>query len=245
MATPIRLQKLLAEHGIASRRRSEVLISTGQVRVNGQIVQELGTRVDPEQDTIEVGGTLLRKPPSMRYILLHKPLNVLSTCSDPFGRTTVLDLLPQPWREGQGLHPVGRLDGDSSGAILITNDGELTFQLTHPRHHQPKTYEVWVSGLPSQSALEQWRTGVLLEEKITLPAKIDIVDQHMKRTMLRITLVEGRNRQIRKVAQLLGYPVEQLHRVAIGSVELGQLPSGSYRLLRDTEVSQLRATGNS
>jgi pseudouridine synthase len=245
MAPPIRLQKLLAECGIASRRRSEVLISTGQVRVNGLIVQELGTRVDPEQDTVEVRGTLLRKPPAMRYILLHKPLNILSTCSDPFGRTTVLDLLPKEWRDGQGLHPVGRLDSDSSGALLITNDGELTFQLTHPRYHQPKTYEVWVSGLPNQSTLEQWRTGVLLEEKMTLPAKVDTLDQRMKHTLLRITLVEGRNRQIRKVAKLLGHPVEQLHRVAIGSVELGKLSIGSYRLLRDTEVGQLRVTGNS
>jgi pseudouridine synthase len=245
MAPPIRLQKLLAERGIASRRHSEVLIRTGQVRVNGQLVQELGTRVDPEQDTIEVGGAPLRKSPSMRYILLHKPLNVLSTCSDPFGRATVLDLLPQSWRDGQGLHPVGRLDNDSSGALLITNDGELTFQLTHPRYHQPKTYEVWVRGQFSQDALEQWRSGLVLEEKITLPAKVDVLDQHIKRTLLRITLVEGRNRQIRKVAQLLGHPVEQLHRVAIGSVELGELSIGSYRLLRDTEVGQLRAMGNS
>ncbi|MBC7880337.1 MAG: rRNA pseudouridine synthase [Anaerolineae bacterium] len=245
MAPPIRLQKLLAERGIASRRHSEALISTGQVRVNGQVVQELGTRVDPEQDTIEVRGEPLHNSPTLRYILLHKPLNVLSTCSDPFGRTTVLDLLPEQWRNGQALHPVGRLDSDSSGALLITNDGELTFQLTHPRHHQPKTYEVWVSGSICEDAIDRWRAGLILEGKMTLPARVDILDRQMKRTLLRITLVEGRNRQIRKVSQLLGYPVEQLHRVAIGSVELGKLSAGSYRLLRDTEVGQLRATGNS
>lgn len=241
MATPIRLQKLLAEHGIASRRRAEAMICAGQVRVNGQVVQQMGVRIDPAADAVEVDGRLLALLPPPLCILLHKPVGVVSTCSDPEGRRTVLDLLPEQWSRGQGLHPVGRLDQESSGALLVTNDGELTFRLTHPRHHLPKTYLVRVVGKPGEATLQQWRSGVMLEDKPTLRAGLRVVDRFHGHTLLELTLVEGRNRQIRKVAQLLGHPVVALQRVAIGPLHLGELPPGSSRLLQDTEVEQLKA----
>jgi len=241
MAVSIRLQKLLAEHGIASRRRAEELIAAGLVRVNGRVVREMGVRVDPQGDAVEAEGRPLLRPPTLRTLLLHKPVGVLSSCSDPFGRTTVIDLLPPDWQRGQGLHPVGRLDHDSSGALLITNDGDLTYRLTHPRHRIPKVYRVLVEGRPTPEALERWHTGVLLEGRPTLPARVVALEHSRALTLLEITLTEGRNRQIRKVAELLGHPVVSLQRVAIGPVKLGNLSAGKYRLLEDTEVEKMRA----
>jgi pseudouridine synthase len=240
MAAPIRLQKHLADHGIASRRKAEEMICAGKVRVNGQVIRQMGVCIDPEGDSVEVEGRALAVSPPERTVLVHKPVQVVSTCSDPQGRTTVIDLIPEAWRRGQGLHPVGRLDFESSGALLVTNDGELTFRLTHPRHRLPKTYEVLVAGQPDRRTLALWRTGVLLEGKRTLPARVEILDDARDRTLLEIALVEGRNRQIRKVAQLLGHPVLRLHRVAIGRLRLGELPPGGSRLLQDAEVKQLR-----
>ncbi|AGY56666.1 pseudouridine synthase [Gloeobacter kilaueensis] len=245
MAAPIRLQKLLAEHGIASRRRAEGLIAAGQVRVNGAVVQQLGTCVDPACDRIEVDGQLLSDQPPLRYLLLHKPVGWLSTCFDPRGRRTVMDLLPLAWRTGQGLHPVGRLDYDSSGALLISSDGALTFRMTHPSFHLPKTYRVWLAGHPGATTLERWRAGVLLEGQKTLPASVQVCERTNNSTLVEIILVEGRNRQIRKVAEFLGYPVQQLHRIAIGPIVLGNLPAGHFRELSENEIQQLQATGTS
>ncbi|MBW4698029.1 MAG: rRNA pseudouridine synthase [Aphanocapsa lilacina HA4352-LM1] len=244
MGAAIRLQKLLAEHGIASRRRAEALIVSGQVCVNGTVVDRLGTRVDPQIDLIEVSGKPLHCAPPLLYILLHKPVGWLSTCFDPRGRRTVLDLVPAEWRTGQGLHPVGRLDCDSSGALIVSNDGEFTFRLTHPRHQLPKTYRVWVRGRPAAAALGRWRSGVVLEGQRTLPAAVTVVGRAAEATELEIVLVEGRNRQIRKVAELLGHPVERLHRTAIGPVALAGLPLGAHRLLSASQIERLlQATG--
>jgi 23S rRNA pseudouridine2605 synthase len=237
-----RLQKIISQWGIASRRQAEQLILAGQVRLNGSVAG-LGDKADPSCDRIEVNGQLIQPDrPNLVYLLLHKPVGVISTCHDPQGRSTVLDLLPA--RYHAGLHPVGRLDSDSTGVLLLTNDGHLTYCLTHPRHHIPKTYQVWVVGQPSPAALKQWQTGVMLDGHLTLPAQVRVLQQMPTQTCLEIILSEGRNRQIRKVAQQLGYPVVSLHRTAIGFLSLQSsegklLPSGQYRPLTQPEMNLL------
>jgi pseudouridine synthase len=236
-----RLQKVLAQWGIASRRQAETLITAGRVRVNGQVAQ-LGQKADPVLDQIELDGRSLspQNRPDHHYLLLNKPKRVVCSCDDPQGRPTVLALLPPALRQGKGLHPVGRLDFNSTGALLITNDGELTYQLTHPRHHIPKTYRVVVAGNPSPGTLRQWQQGVMLDGQRTLPATVHIVSTpRSDRTELEIILHEGRNRQIRRVAELLGHPVKQLHRIAIGPLKLGKLSLGAVRNLTDAEIEQL------
>ncbi len=236
-----RLQKVLSQWGVSSRRGAETLIQAGRVQLNGEIAQ-IGQSADPERDRIEVDGVLINahQRPQFHYLLLHKPLGVVSTCDDPQGRRTVLQLLPPVLQRDQGLHPVGRLDLDSSGALLLTNDGEFTFKLTHPRHHIAKTYRVWVRGQPREAVLQQWRQGILLEGKKTHPATVKRLRQRDENTLLEVVLKEGRNRQIRKMAQQLGYPVLQLHRIAIGSVNLGNLPRGQCRSLAPEEVRALK-----
>ncbi len=239
-----RLQKILSQWGIASRRQAEVMISAGRVYVNGQVAY-LGQQADPVVDQIAVDGVAIApgNRPDPHYVLLHKPLGVVSTCSDPWGRSTVLDLLGADLH-GVGLHPVGRLDVDSTGALLLTNDGLLTFQLTHPRHHIPKTYEVWVKGDPQPDVLRQWQEGVRLDGQRTLPAEVTVVASTPSQTCLQVVLREGRNRQIRRVAELLGHPVIALHRRAIGPLELQQLPSGRHRPLTRHEIEQLKTASN-
>jgi 23S rRNA pseudouridine2605 synthase len=237
-----RVQKILSQWGIASRRQAETMILAGRVRLNGTVVH-LGQKANPETDLIEVDGRPVEgsNRPQSIYLLLNKPLGVLSTCRDSRKRPTILDLLPNTLSRGQGIHPVGRLDADSTGALLLTNDGELTFHLTHPRYHVSKTYHVWVQGHPPESVLQIWRQGVDLFGKKTLPAQVQVLERGLKETLLEIVLTEGRNRQIRRVAELLSYPVIHLHRTAIGPIQLqlsGEpvLPSGHYRYLKDFEI---------
>ncbi|MFQ3615961.1 MAG: pseudouridine synthase [Cyanobacteriota bacterium] len=236
-----RIQKILSQYGIASRRQAEQMIRAGRVRLNGQVAT-LGQVADLAGDRLEVDGRPLsaQARPDLLYLLLHKPTGVVSTCHDPQQRRTVLDLLPEHLRQSSGLHPVGRLDANSTGAILLTNDGSLTFPLTHPSHHIPKVYEVWVAGRPSAEVLGQWRAGVLLDGRPTLPAEVAPVNARPNKTLLKIVLHEGRNRQIRRVAEQLGHPVIALHRVAIGPIALGDLPAGRYRNLTSTELDFLR-----
>ncbi|GAB4144864.1 MAG: pseudouridine synthase [Cyanobacteria bacterium J069] len=236
-----RIQKILSQYGIASRRQAEQLILAGRVRLNGQVAT-LGQSADLTGDRLEVDGQLLKPQarPDLLYLLLHKPTGVLSTCDDPQRRRTVLDLLPAHLRQASGLHPVGRLDANSTGALLLTNDGAITFSLTHPSHHIPKTYEVWVAGHPHPTTLRHWREGVWLDGRPTLPAEVTPIDERSTQTLLRVVLREGRNRQIRRVAEQLGHPVIALHRVAIGPVELGRLPVGRYRPLTSPELIALQ-----
>jgi 23S rRNA pseudouridine2605 synthase len=182
---------------------------------------------------------MLANRPDLSYVLLHKPKGVVSTCHDPQNRPTVIDLLAPELRYNQGIHPVGRLDIDSTGALLLTNDGQLTLNLTHPRYHLNKTYQVWVKGNPSESILDKWREGIILENKKTLPAQVKILTKKPTKTLLQVVISEGRNRQIRKVGDLLGFPVINLHRVAIGSIKLSSLPYGQYRFLKDWEIKNL------
>jgi 23S rRNA pseudouridine2605 synthase len=239
-----RIQKILSQWGIASRRQAEQMILDGRVCLNGAIAQ-LGQKADPVHDRIVVDGRPVRSRPPLSYFLVNKPIGVVSTCSDPQNRTTVLQLLPKDLRQGQGLHPVGRLDIDSTGALLLTNDGELTNQLTHPRHHIEKTYQVWVNGCPSESVLRQWREGIILDGQKTLPATVKVLKQSATQTLLQVILQEGRNRQIRRVAEQLNHPVLRLHRSAIGSIQLHlstgiALALGHYRPLEEFEIQALK-----
>ncbi|MBF1990419.1 pseudouridine synthase [Fischerella thermalis] len=241
-----RLQKILSQWGIASRRQAEEMIRRSRVRVNGDLAH-LGQKVDPQKDTITVDGKPVssEQRPTLVYLLLHKGVGVVSTCHDPQGRKTVLDLLPPELHFGQGIHPVGRLDIDSTGAIILTNDGELTFWLTHPRHSIPKTYRVLVEGHPTESVLRTWRQGVLLDGRKTRPAQVKLIKKFADTTCLEIILKEGRNRQIRRVAEILGHPVIKLHRTAIGPIQLklpGNKPllEGEYRHLEESEIRFLQ-----
>ncbi len=241
-----RIQKILAQWGIASRREAEQLIREGRINVNGHIAS-IGQKIDPLSDSIFFDGQRLQEQtkPELLYVLLNKPLGVVSTCFDPQGRPTVLDCLPDQISLGKGLHPVGRLDMDSTGALLLTNDGNLTLKLTHPRYHLRKTYHVWVEGYPSDSTLEKWRQGVLLQDKLTLPAEVKVLKSQKGQTLLEIILSEGRNRQIRNCADQLGHRVVKLHRLAIGPIRLdspgrAKMNLGSYRILDDSEQALLK-----
>jgi 23S rRNA pseudouridine2605 synthase len=236
--TGLRLQKYLASCGVSSRRQAEHLIQAGKVQVNGKPITELGTRVDPEQDQVRVEGKLVCPATNKIYLLYHKPRGVVSTCHDSEGRKTVLDSLPSSMA-AQGIHPVGRLDQYSSGALLLTNDGDFTLRLTHPRYGCSKTYHVWVQGKPTESDLCLWRQGILLGKTPTLAAQINILQQDEGNTLIEAILQEGRNRQIRRICEQLGYPVCSLMRVAIGTISLGDLLPGNYRNLSSKEVAAL------
>jgi len=231
-----RLQKVLAHAGIASRRKCEEIIRQGRVAVNGQVVTELGAKVDPERDTITVDGHRIDVAEEYTYIALHKPAGVITTANDPWGRPSVLDLVDVETR----VYPVGRLDANSEGLVLLTNDGALTHQLTHPSFEHPKEYHVLVAGRPSRAALERLRAGVRLEDGLTAPAQVDVLRREGEDTWLRMILHEGRKRQIRRMADAVGHPVRRLIRVGIGPIRLGDLAPRRWRHLGRREVAQLR-----
>ena len=231
-----RLQKVMARAGVASRRKSEELIRQGRVAVNGRVVRELGTRVDPARDVITVDGEPLRLRAQHTYILLHKPPGVITTVHDPWGRPTVLDLVQTEAR----VFPVGRLDANSEGLVLLTDDGELAYRLTHPRFEHEKEYHVLVAGRPTRRTLERLRRGVRLEDGVTAPAKVEVLRRAGRNTWLRIVLHEGRKRQIRRMAEAVGHPVRRLIRVRIGPLRLGNLAPGEWRHLTRREVEALR-----
>jgi 16S rRNA pseudouridine516 synthase len=235
-----RLQKLMAAAGLCSRRTAEAWIEAGRVNVDGQVAS-LGDQADPDSQVIQVDGRPLcpRREPTV--LLINKPAGVISTCRDPRGRSTVLDLLPRQLR--QGLHPVGRLDADSRGALLLTDQGELTLRLTHPRFDHAKTYRVWVEGTPLDTSLQRWRRGLSLDGTRTRSAEVRVLQRRSERTLLEVVLLEGRNRQIRRVADLLGHPVLDLQRVAISGLRLGPLPEGRWRHLSRGEWQSLLDQG--
>ncbi len=229
-----RLQKLMAAAGLCSRRRAEELLRAGRVELNGRVAR-IGDKADPERDAIHLDGQPLRPAAEPLLLLLNKPPGVLSSCHDPAGRPIVLDLLPPELARGRGLHPVGRLDADSRGALLLSNDGALTLRLTHPRYEHRKTYRVWVAGHPEASTLEQWARGVPLDGRDGLPVELQRLAQRHDATLLELVMREGRNRQIRRTAERLGHPVRDLQRVAIGPIQLGELPEGRWRRLNRRE----------
>jgi 23S rRNA pseudouridine2605 synthase len=239
----MRLQKALSQAGVASRRASEQLIRAGRVQVNGQVITEMGVQVDPNRDVIVVDGHPVGARAKRQYIKLHKPRRYLSTLSDDRGRPSLGDLLPG----ASGLYPVGRLDFDSEGLLLLTNDGELTQRLTHPSYEHAREYLVLVEGKVTDAALDALRTGIELEEGRTAPAEIERVRATpwgrapQGREWLRFVLREGRKRQIRRMCDATGYPVRRLIRTRIGPIELGDLAPGEHRSLTPAELQRLRA----
>ena len=227
-----RLQKIISDTGLLSRRKADLLIKQGRVTLNGRQAI-LGDKADPISDHILVDGKDLPKKLNHRVFLINKPYGVISSCQDNHGRKTILSLIPSNLRHG--MHPVGRLDFDSRGAILLTNNGELTLRLTHPKYSHTKTYLVWVRGRPNQVVLDNWRRGILLDDKITMPAKIDVLDRINQKTLLKVILKEGRNRQIRRIATLIGHPVQDLQRISISNISLNGLAEGKWRELKTKE----------
>jgi 23S rRNA pseudouridine2605 synthase len=235
-----RLQKYLAACGVASRRVAEQLIVSGRVSVNGATVTELGTRIEAGRDRVELDGRPVVADTGRVYIAVNKPTGTVSTTRDPQGRPTVLDLVPRLGR----VYPVGRLDADSEGLMLLTNDGELANRLMHPRYGCTKEYWAQVRERPTDEALEQLRAGVELDDGPAAPAQVELLPPRPDRVghWLKIVLREGRKRQIRRMLAALGCKVLQLRRVRIGSLELGSLPPGRSRPLGRSEVAALRAS---
>lgn len=237
----VRLQKVLAMGGVASRRAAARLIVEGRVTVNGAIVRAPGAQADPRRDEIRVDGRRVRLPVRLRYLLLNKPAGYVTTRRDPEGRPTVLDLLPSV---REYVYPVGRLDYDSEGLLLLTNDGELAARLTHPRHGVPRVYEAIVRGAPDSGALERLRRGVVLDGRRTAPAEV-VVKAARRRggrtaSRLLLTLREGRRRQVRRMCAAVGVPLLRLRRLRLGPLALGSLPVGAWRDLTPAEVAALR-----
>ena len=241
LAMEERIQKILAQTGLASRRASEEFISEGRVRVNG-VVAKLGQKADPVKDKITLDGRAIKPPEQKVYIALNKPRYVLSTVEKEVGdtRQTVRDLIPVSER----LYPVGRLDFESEGLVLMTNDGDLAQKLTHPSHGHQKVYEVLLARKPDQEQLITWRRGVVLEDGYkTQPSDVWIDSTSGKGAWVKVVMREGRKRQIRETASILGLPVVRILRTSIGELQLGKLKPGEWRYLTPTEIDALKANG--
>ena len=234
-----RLQKIRSQAGIASRRAAETLIAEGRVTVNGQTVREMGTKADLASDDIRVDGRRVKGAERLRYILLYKPAGYVTTRSDPQRRRTVIDLL-HGVREY--VYPVGRLDYDTEGLLLLTNDGDLAAKLTHPRHGVDRTYEAHVVGVPDEDAIDRLRRGIPLDGHRTLPADVVLLNKRAsdREGVLLITIREGRNRQVRRMLDAVGHPVRKLRRTKMGPISDRRLKPGEWRELRDEEVSALK-----
>lgn len=236
-----RLQKILSQGGVSSRRAGEQLMLEGRVTVNGVTIRELGTKADAAHDDIRVDGRRVKVVERHRYVLLNKPRGYVSTRSDPEKRPTVIDLL-HGVREY--VYPVGRLDYDSEGLLLLTNDGDLAARLTHPSHGIPRVYEAQVLGLPDAHDLDRLAHGMTIDGRRTSPAEIEVVGKKNGQATLRVVIREGRNRQVRKMCDAIGHPVKTLKRVAIGPIKDARLPLGHWRELRDDEIRKLRAAAS-
>lgn len=232
----IRLQKVLARAGVASRRAAEELIRQGRVAVNGQVVRDLGSRVDPVASKIVVDGVPLAAAPPLVYLLFNKPRNCVTSLRDPQGRRTVLDFLPGL---GVRVFPVGRLDYDAEGLLLLTNDGTWANRLQHPRYGVPKTYEVKLKGKPDEKTLSRLRSGVPLKEGVTAPAEVEVLRVLPQAAWVKMVIHQGWNRQIKRMGEFVGHPVLKIKRVAYGDLRLGEIPPGGYRTLHPWEVKRL------
>src|SRR3990172_10983947 len=235
-----RLQKILARAGLASRREAERWIAEGRVTVNGAIVRRLGSQADPARDSIKVDGKRIRPPTSPRYFAFHKPPGIVTTLNDPQRRPDLTRFLAH-MGDKQRLFPVGRLDYNSSGLLLLTDDGELALRLSHPRFGVKKLYRVKLSACPTEEQLARLRKGIRLEDGLTAPAQVRVLEKLRKNAWVEIELHEGRNRQVRRMFEALGYFVEKLIRVRVGNVALGHLPIGEMRPLSQFEVKSLKA----
>jgi pseudouridine synthase len=222
----IRLNKFIAAAGIASRRQADRLIQQGRVGVNGNTAAELGVRIDPDRDLVTVDGRPIALQSGFEYLILHKPPGYLTTVSDPFGRPTVMELLPELKTR---VYPVGRLDYDTSGLLFLTNDGEMALALAHPRHLVEKVYLATVSGIPTKEKLVKLASGILLEDGMTAPAKIAINSVQNGNAIVELIIREGRKRQVKRMMQTIGHPVMELRRIALGPLRLGGLVPGASR----------------
>lgn len=237
MAEKVRLQKILADRGVASRRKAEEMIAAGRVTVNGRVAH-LGDGAVPGKDRVALDGQPVEGGEKKLYLALHKPRGFVTTLHDERGRKCVAQLVEDV---GERVYPVGRLDKDSEGLLLLTNDGEFANRIAHPRRHVAKTYRVTVRPSVSEEQLNEMSTGIVIEGRRTAPAKVKVLQQELGRVVLEIVLYEGRNREIRKMCQALGLEVARLKRVAVGPVRLGMLPQGKYRELTKDELRALVA----
>lgn len=235
-----RLQKVMSEFGVASRRKCEGMIAAGKVKVNGCLITEQGFKVDIEKDIIEVDGRILKAMDDKVYILLNKPAGYITSVRDQFGRPTVLDLL-----KGVRIRvfPIGRLDYDTEGLIILTNDGDLTYRITHPKHNIDKTYRAIVRGEINEHDIMSFSRGIVIDDYVTAPAKLEIVKHSKEKSIIDITIHEGRNRQVRKMCSAVGHDVIRLKRIRIGKIGLGSLKIGEWRYLSDLEINYLKEIG--
>jgi pseudouridine synthase len=233
----LRLNKILAQAGLTSRRGADRLVLEGRVAVNGVVVREPGTLADPHVDDVRLDGRPIGDAEPRQYLLLHKPAGYVSSRSDPDGRAVVTDLAPR----GARLFPVGRLDADVEGVLLLTNDGALTHRLLHPRYQIPRIYEADVAGRVTRTALPRWRQGVRLDDGPAVPLGVEVLRTGARTSRLRLTFAEGRKHEVKRYCEALGHRVQRLRRIAFGPITLGNLPIGAARPLTPHELRALRA----
>ncbi|WP_082394747.1 pseudouridine synthase [Caloranaerobacter sp. TR13] len=233
----MRLQKYLAMCGVASRRKSEMLILQGRVRVNGKVIEELGYKINPNVDIVLVDKKPIIKKENNIYIALNKPEGYITTVKDQFNRPTVLDLVKSI---NERIYPIGRLDYDTSGLLILTNDGDLTYKLTHPKHEIEKVYIAKIKGVPTERELKEFRNGLKIDNYVTSKAKIKVIKMYNDYSIVKITIHEGKNRQIRKMCKKINHPVINLKRIAIGNIKLGNLKKGDWRYLSKEEIQYLK-----
>ena len=234
----MRLQKFLAKAGVASRRKSEELILKGDIKVNNITITELGTKIDPETDIIMYKDKVVTEEEEKVYYMLNKPVGYVTTVKDEMNRKTVLDLFHGI---AERIYPVGRLDYDTSGLLLLTNDGDLTYLITHPKHEIEKTYIATVRGIPTEAQLKDFRQGLIIDNWKTAKAKINIISKTNNNATLSITIREGRNRQVRKMCAAIGTRVINLTRISVGPIKIGNLKEGQYRKLTEKELTYLKS----
>jgi 23S rRNA pseudouridine2605 synthase len=231
-----RINRILSEAGLASRRKADELIRSGRVMFNGKILRELGTKAEWGKDSIKLDGREIPGPEEKIYLILNKPFGYVCTLNDPQGRPIVTDLLKDV---PQRIYPVGRLDFDSMGLLLLTNDGDFSFQLTHPRYHIPRTYKVTVQGIVTEKNLDTLKAGIELEDGFISTSSAALIGRQGEKSLVRLTIAQGRNRIVRRIIEALGYSVVHLVRIGFGSLELGNLKVGKYRQLEPGEINEL------
>ncbi len=236
MTEKVRLQKFLASCGIASRRKAEEMISKGRISVNGRIITSMGEKIVPGKDAVSCDGSSVSSTGELIYVLLNKPKGYVTTMSDPQGRPIVSSLVKDI---PQRLFPVGRLDLDTEGALLLTNDGALAQKIQHPSHQTTKTYEALVQGHPGQAKIRQLEKGILLDEKMTAPAVISVLKHLHGQALVQVIIHEGRKRQVKKMFEFIGNPVINLKRIAYGGLRIGKLPTGMYKMLNHRDLKKI------
>ena len=232
----LRLQKYIADSGITSRRKAEELIREGRVRVDGRVVTEMGVKIDPDVNTVEVDGRDIRPEQKKFYIMLNKPTGYITTTSDDFDRPTVMELTRDVHAR---IYPVGRLDYDTQGMLILSNDGDFANAIMHPSNKLKKTYLVWTRGMITPDAIKKLRAGVDIGDYVTRPAEVELIGANERESNIKVIIGEGKKRQVRRMFETVGFPVIRLKRVEIGGVMLGNLPEGKWRHLRKAEIDLL------